>query len=578
MKLENRSGRKNSWRLYAMPLGVVALVVTLTNLVRTTQGGGVAPQQDKEVGVTSDNCSPARVVRFQGKDGDVTIKPGDSKRVTMPSLMNEFHWFCGDSRERVANDDYFNVVRISRAHDGGIAWKFFKAAPQPATGSGNNKPDLVKVGDTKDACDGERNVHFATKSDALFKIGANQSQLVQLPTSMNTLNWTCVQTNGACPKDDDCKEAASNPVAFNWVQVDRAGNGAISWVFYRQKDESSPVAPDVPRTPPYIHNATGDLRVGLSLPGTHKEFPFADAFLRSKFDNIWNSKQEVIRQEIMDVVNDRGKKAAAKFGASFQLDLPLTLSDTNRNELRTAAKDATLWVKYVAHHNVVNCRFLKGALEAKFQIRFDLQLEMALPQVALDQPPQAAKAPLRLAHTEVEGENFFGDVVQEIFKSKLQDVKTSANSVSEDFTKDINEALKSDWPATPQIPKNLVKSELSVSPAGTVRFCLRSSGAPECDFGPVETAHAAGVMDTTGGSCGEGLLWIRDAETQRFTSIAKGKNALIEVDSRRFDWYCGGNQGPESQEWESGPVGTYFAQVSRNPTGGGITFKFLAWR
>ena len=203
---------------------------------------------------------------------------------------------------------------------------------------------------------------------------------------------------------------------------------------------------------------------------------------------------------------------------------------------------------------------------------------MALPQVRLDQPPQTSKAPLRLAHTEVEGSNFFGDAAQEIFRSKLRNVQTSANNVSQDFTKEINDFLKKNWPTGPKIPSNLVKSELSVTPAGTVRFCLRTPGAPACQFGSPETAHTPGTLDTSSDGCGEGLMWIRDAETQKFMSIGKGKNALIEVERRRLDWYCGGNQGPESQEWASGPVGTYFVRVSRNATGGGINWKFLSWR
>lgn len=576
MITKNRSKLTASWWRYAMRLGLLGLasLVSLTSFVWTTEGA-LTPQQDTQVGTTYDDCSPARTVRFHGKDGDVLIKPGDSKRVVMASLMNEFHWFCGDSRERVANDDYFNVVKISRSHESGsISWIFYKAAPQ--AGSGSNQPELVKVGDTKDGCDGERFVQFETKNDADFKVSANQSKLVELSGLRNTLNWNCVRSNGTCPQGDTCDEHSSNPVAFSWVQIDRAGNGAISWVFYRQKNEATPVAPNVPPTPPYVHNATGDLRVILSLPSTHMEFPFDKAFLKAKFDDIWNSREADIRNQITTVIKEKGGNAADKFGASFQLDT-LTVSDTNRNELRTAAKDGTLWVKYVAHHNVVNCRFLKGALEPKFVIRFDLQLEMALPQVALNQAPQAPKALLQLAHTEVEGDNFFGDAVQEIFRSKLQGVKTEANDVSQDFTKDINEALKEDWPTGPQIPKG-IKSELSVSGAGTVRFCLRSTGAPECNFGPLENTHMPKVMDETGGGCGAGLLWIRDAETQKFISIAKGQHRLVEVESRRFDWYCGGSQGPESQEWESGPVGTYFARVRRNPTGRGINFKFLQWR
>ena len=576
MITKNGSQLKDSWWRYAMLIGLLGLapLVSFTSFVRTSEAG-LTPQQDTPVGTTSDDCSPARDVRFHGKDGDVLVKPGDSKRVVMASQMNEFYWFCGGSRERVANDDYFNVVKISRSHESGsIFWQFYKAAPPPS--GGGNQPELVKVGDTKDGCDGERDVTFETKDDADFKVSANQSKLVKLSDLANTLDWFCVQSNGVCPPGDTCDEHSSNPVAFSWVQIDRAGNGAISWVFYRQKNEATPVAPNVPPTPPYVHNATGDLRVILSLPGTHKEFPFDKAFLKTKFDDIWKSRQKDINDKITAVINDKGGNAADKFGADFHLD-SLTVSDTNRNELRTAAKDGTLWIKYVAHHNVVNCRFLKGPLEPKFVIRFDLQLEMALPQVALDQAPQAPTALLRLAHTEIEGDNFFGDAVQDIFRSKLQGVKTQANAVSQDFTKDINEALKDDWPTGPQIPKG-IKSEVSVSRAGTVRFCLRLPGAPQCNFGPLENTKMPKVLDETGGGCGAGLLWIRDAETQKFISIAKGQHRFVEVESRRFDWYCGGSQGPETQEWESGPVGTYFARLYRNPTGGGINFKFLAWR
>lgn len=580
MTMGNSRTGKKVCRRYAVVLLLLGLacVISSAGLAWTTEGVG-GGQQDVKVGQTNDACDGSERVRFHGKDGDVFLKAGESKRVEMPSLMNEFYWFCGGSREHVANDDYFNVVRISRAGNGAITWKFYKAAPTPEPGSsgGNGKPDLIKVGTTKDGCDGARDVRFKTKDDSDFKVRAGQSKLVQLSGPTNTINWRCVPPGGNCATDDDCSESSSNIVAFDWVQLDRAGNGALNWVFYRQKNEPTPLAPDVPETPAYAHNATGNLKILVSLPGKQKEIPFDAAFLKNKLDGVWNGKQSIIRDTMKTIITEQGKDAAKKFGASFQLD-SLTVSTTNSNELRTAAKDNTLWIKYVAHHNVVNCRFLKGPLEPKFTITFDIQLEMVLPQVRIDGPPQTPKAPMRLAHTEVEGANVFGDAAQEIFKSKLQGVKTSANIISQDFTQEINDFLKSDWPKGPDIPPNLIKSELSVTPAGTVRFCLRTPGAPECQFGATETAHTPAVLDASGDGCGEPLIWIQDAETHRFISVAKGKNALVEVESRSFDFYCGGNQGPESQEFAAGPVGTYFVRVSRNPTGGGIKWKFMSWR
>jgi hypothetical protein len=313
------------------------------------------------------------------------------------------------------------------------------------------------------------------------------------------------------------------------------------------------------------------------LPGSHKEIPFEAGFLKTKLDDVWNTQTATISNQIKTLIEARGKEAARKLNASFQLD-SVDISTTSSNELRTAAQGNKLWLKYVAHNNTVKARFLKGPLEPKFTITFDIQLEMALSQSSIAQPPQALKAVLRLAHTEVEGSNFFGDVVQEIFKSKLQNVQTSANAFSQDFTKEINDWLKENWPKAPNVPANLVKSAISISPAGTVRYCLRTPGAPDCQFGPPEAAHIVKVLDSDGDGCGQGLIWIRDAERQKFISIAKGKSALIEVESRQFEWYCGGNQGPEAQEWAKGPVGTYLVGVSRNGTGGGLKWKFRSWR
>src|SRR5262245_2345129 len=80
---------------------------------------------------------------------------------------------------------------------------------------------LVEVGRTRDACAKNNEVRFAGDSGDV-KVAANSSLLVQLPASSRELIWYC----------GGSRERAANDEPFNWVMCDRAGNGAIQWVFY----------------------------------------------------------------------------------------------------------------------------------------------------------------------------------------------------------------------------------------------------------------------------------------------------------------------------------------------------------
>ncbi|HVF28464.1 MAG TPA: hypothetical protein VM943_09505 [Pyrinomonadaceae bacterium] len=368
------------------------------------------------------------------------------------------------------------------------------------------------------------------------------------------------------------------------MQIARAGNGAISWVFYLKKNTApSNESGSNDKHPEFVRNATGNVRVGVSAGPLKKEIPLAPGFLKNMLDSEWKARRGEIRAQVHEQLMAQGQAAAKKLPGSAQFVLDsLTIATASDAELRTAANDDTLSLKYVAHGNAAQTRFkLSGLPDPELSITFDIELEMTVRLDSLTKPPKAAAAVMRLGHTEIEGQNDAGNFAQEVFKSKLRNAKTRANNVLRDFSDEINKALADNWPKAPKdFPLSVFKADISVTPAGTVRFCLRTPGAPACQFnGPPETARSPRVLDTSGDNCGRKQIWLRDAEKRRFVSIAKGqKNVLVEVESREFPWFCGGDMGPETPESAAGPVGTYLLSVSRAATGDQIDWKFLSWR
>jgi len=80
---------------------------------------------------------------------------------------------------------------------------------------------LIEVGRTRDACDGDNGVRFVGEAGDVT-VAAGKGVLAELPAITNELIWYCAGT----------RERAANDPPFNWVLCDRAGNGAIQWVFY----------------------------------------------------------------------------------------------------------------------------------------------------------------------------------------------------------------------------------------------------------------------------------------------------------------------------------------------------------
>jgi hypothetical protein len=528
---------------------------------------GSALCQDIKVDQTSDDCDQQNSLKVQGR----TIPFGVTKRVELPALTNEVFWFCSGDRNRSASDFFFNVVKIRREHSTDEFKVFFINSRPPKPGG--NQPDVTKVGTTKDGCDGDRHVRFKGKDGNVTVKAGKSSDLIELGSERNQIDWFCVPPSGDCPKDDVCDEHSANSHAFDFVQLERADNGAMNWIFYQRKNS---VQAGEPAVPEFMRNANGNVRVAISTPlgKTNKSLP--ERGLKTALDRGYSTADTLIEAFVSGRLKEEGDAAAKKMGAKFRLDA-LQISGIQDNELRTAASGKEPSIKYLAHGNSAKIRFILSGIEAKLNVTFDIEAELALEFNPINTPPRAVTAEVRLGHVEIEGSNVFGNLAQEIFKNKLREAKTRANNIVVPFRDEVNKFLEENFPS---IPANVAKLDTSVTPAGTMRFCLRVLGASPCVFiaEPV-AAHQPKVLDTDVDRCGDGRIWLRDASKRRFVSIAKGnKNVIVEVESREFPWFCGGNQAPEQDESATGPLGTYLIAVSRAPTGDRIDWKFMFWR
>lgn len=162
-------------------LGLIGVMVTATG----AWAGG------KTVGTTKDSCDADNVVKFATKDGTAQVKNDQQEhRFEMLGMLREFHWYCAGSRERVANAEQFNVVVIRRAKNGAISWTFVldNGASGGTSGQSGGQvggttetvtpPGLIRVGDSRDACDASHPVFVKDVSGLDVTIKANQLRFV----------------------------------------------------------------------------------------------------------------------------------------------------------------------------------------------------------------------------------------------------------------------------------------------------------------------------------------------------------------------------------------------------------------
>lgn len=192
-----------------------------------------------KVGDTKDACDGDDIVKFKAKDGTIKVAAGQSKTVDMAAPVSELTWYCGDDKERVANDVPWDRVKLTRASNGALSWTFYRLPPPSGDSGGGGSSHAA--GDTADGCDGDDVVRFKAKSGDVF-VSAGQNKTVDLSNPVTEMKWWC----------GNDEERVANDEPFDRVQITRKSNGAVKWKFFLKT-----AAPD-PKPCNEVH-ATGRL-------------------------------------------------------------------------------------------------------------------------------------------------------------------------------------------------------------------------------------------------------------------------------------------------------------------------------
>jgi hypothetical protein len=534
---------------------------------------------DKVVGDTRDACDGNDTVKFEGKNGAVNVKRSQSQTAELPSMTRELNWYCAGSRERSANDTPFNVVQITRAANGAIHWVFLvrteTAASGPGGGSGagsgsgtsaSSSGDIVRVGDTKDACDRSQTVTVQGPHPAL-SVKAGEIKTGDLPSLTRQIFWDC----------GDSHERAANDNPFNRVQIERAGNGAIQWVFYRTLSVASAGTGD------FIHNIRGDL-VLAAMVGHNPVTPPqpAQGFLKQAFDQAWTNMRPAFTNQVRSLIPSG---SVAGLPGQLRID-SVNLSDSSQTELRVAQTAGTLTLKYVVHENRVRVTDVikDPAPDASLTMTFDIELVMPFARSQMLPGLQVTNATAVVRHVEIEGANAAGSVAVGLLKSKIRAEETQLGNISQDVTKQVNSVINGVVAqATKNLPPGPQPVTLDMDRSGDVRACVQVGTRENCNFpAPSAAPPQPRVLDTSNDQCHLEKIWLWDSELGKFVSIAKGSSGtVVQVDDKRFEWYCGDNAGPDpspsNQESASGPDHTFQVRVSRDQDGRAIHWQFLFW-
>ena len=535
-----------------------------------------APAQTK-VGDTKDACDASQPVKFQSADGPVSVKAPGSATKALPGLTREITWYCGGSRERSANGEQFDQVRLVRAKNGAMQWTFFRQ-PAPSQPTGVEVPGpadgtsgLTQVGESNDACSSSHTVAFWAKNKERVRLAAGKSTLIELPGLTREIRWNC----------DDSSERVANPNEFNWVEVGRAGNGAIHWVFYRSATMQhsllhlSPgilaVANDA-SIGDFLHNVPGNVTVGLG--GTDKVFPQAPGILKQQIDQTCDGLLPTIQQKIEEKTSD----PKIKLGS-------VTPASSESSELRVATTATGITLKYVVHGNKAAGTYIQKdpGVDANFVATFDIEVALPFARSQVLSKLAVSRATAFAHHVEIAGASAGDALLVGFAKSRVRAAETRIDAVSADITKDVNKSLQTVFDLLGAlIPKQDTLASVDLDAAGTLLVCAKSSASQVCKFaGASEPSDTRRVLGPSADQCSAGKLWLWDAERGRFLSLAKGaRNVVVELDDRRFEWFCGGDTQADDKndEWASGDPGTFAVRVSRDPSSREIRWEFLSWK
>jgi len=540
------------------------------------------PFADKVVGDTRDACDGNDTVKFESKDGPVNVHRNESKTAELPSSTREIYWYCAGSRERSANDTPFNVVQITRAGNGAIHWVFLvrtgstggptgsggSNSGSGSTGGSSGSAGIVRVGDTKDACDRSQIVKVRDTVPKALEVKAGDIQTGDLPSLTREIFWNC----------GDSHERAANDNPFNRVQIERAGNGAIQWIFYRTMSVSGVAAGT------FVHDVRGNLVLAAKVGNNAVNLPQpAAGFLKNTFDQAWNAQRPGFTDRIRALIP---QGSVAGMPGKLRID-SIDLSDSSKTELRVAQTADTLTIKFVVHENKVRVTDVvtDPAPDAKLVMTFDLELVMPFARSQTLPGLQVSKASALVQHVEIEGGNTFGGIVVGLLKSRVRAEETNLGNISQDVTKEVSGVINSALASlTKGLPPGPIPVNLEADQVGDVRVCAKVGTTQGCNFPSASAALAPPrVLDTSNDQCHLDKIWLWDSELGHFVSVDKGASGtVIQVDNKRFEWYCGDNSGPDpspsNHESASGPTGTYQVRVARDQEGRAIHWQFLFWR
>lgn len=527
-----------------------------------------------KVGETKDACDASHAVTFQSIEKKETVKaPGHAKK-DLPGLTREITWYCGGTRERSANGEQFDHIQLDRAKNGAMQWTFFRNAT-PAGPKGSEIPPatdgtsgLTRVGESNDACDASHRIAFTARNGERVRLAAGATELKELAGLTREIEWKC----------GDSAERVANPNEFNWVQVERAGNGAIHWVFYRSPSMLHPgrglfigPAENDASFGDFIHNIPGDVTVALA--GGKKSFP-NPGVLKQQIDTTWDGLRDTIKAKVEEKAADPKVKLNS-----------VTPASSATSDLRVAKTARGVTLKYVVHGNRATGTYIQKdpGVDVNFVATFDV--EVALPIAGSQNLSKLAVANARAFahHVEIAGDSPGDALLVGFAKSRVRAVETRLDAVSSDITKEVNGALAGILALLKAvIPADFTLASVDIDEAGTLLVCAKSSPSQTCSFpAAVARRDSRSVLGHSTDQCGAGKIWLWDAERGRFVGIAKGsKDVVVELGNRRFEWFCGGDaQADENNdEWASGDPGTFAVRASRGASGREITWEFLSWK
>lgn len=451
---------------------------------------GQALASDKVVGDTRDACDGHNPVTFAGKTGSASVRAGQSETVELPSSTREIYWYCAGTRERSANDTPFNEVQITRAGNGAIHWVFMVRS-EPA-GSDTN----VRVGDTKDACDRSQTVVIHVGPSSTVNVGAGQIQTTNLPSLTRQIFWDCGKSS----------ERAANPLPFNRVQLERAGNGAMQWVFYRTLSVSGV------GLGPFIHDVTGD----VLLPNGFN-FPQPKAgILKTDLSQFWDANLPAIKDQVTALF-PHGRVAG--FPGTIRLN-SITLSPSSQLEIRVDQSSNTLTMKPVVHGSQASVTLVPDnpKLDVNVTATFDLELILAFPRSQTLTVSNHQLTGLTLAqpivlvqHVEIESNDPGSGILVGLLKANVRAEETQFDSVTQAVNKKLTAAIIAALegalaPFGNKLPNGTAVVNLDANQSGDVRACPAIL-AP-CNFAaPSARPASPRVLGASTDQCSQGTIW-----------------------------------------------------------------------